>query len=804
MRRTQRVPFFGGARGVALGLASLVGLALFAVLVNRHYPIENWLFFRYATYTFYSALFAVACLSTGLASLRLSRVELPLFERVVVAFSLGVFEFEFLMFLLGMAQAYNTITFYLVPALLVAAGATDLSRLFSRFSRAARGVLRKSEFYRTPQRRAFTFAVVAFGCAGLVMLWFLVLTPDNVQFDARWKHMALAEDFVAHGGLRRFPEGWIIAARPHMASFLYAWAFLLPGGLLFDHMVFCQHVELTIFIFTTLFGIGAVVRRLVPNADPRLVWAARFLFPGVFVYDSSPSGGTDHIGALFGPPIALLALRCWKDLEPRRAALLGTLLGAAVVVKETTAIMLLPFPLLMLGVRAVALGIARAKKRVAPELRWRFLTGPAAIAVAGLLATSPWWLKNLVWYGDPAYPLLDGIFSPRPFDAYARYKLHYQGEFGELWAPARNWGGLLKTLKTLVTFSFDPNNWHKFHGNVPVFGSLFTLLLPALLFLKGTRRTWWLVGWIHLAIFVWYSVHHQDRYLQGIAPLIAAATAAMLILVWRQGAQFARVGVSALVAFQIVWGGDTYFFQTHAMAHSAVKKTLDLLAAGHEHEYRKRFEVQETFQEVREKLPKHARLLLHDNHNHLGIGVERVHDDHLWQYGIDYAAQKNPAGVYRLLKSLGVTHIYWERRDAGKGETLAGDLLFYDFVFRRARDRQRIGKSYLAAMPSAAPEGPFNDRVAVLNCKGDLPQGLYRLGDLALPSFGPKARKYPRPLERDEEGGAGLLSEASFALVDDSCVSDRAASELRREFFRAAKRRRSPRRKGFEIWLRKD
>ncbi|HEX9619895.1 MAG TPA: hypothetical protein VF989_07165, partial [Polyangiaceae bacterium] len=669
----------------------------------------------------------------------------------------------------------------------------------------ARAVQRKREFQRSPELRAFAFAVVAFGCGGLLMLWFLVLTPDNVQFDSRWKHMALAEDFVAHGGMRRFPEGWIIAARPHMASFLYTWAFLLPDGLLFDRMVFCQHVELAIFFFTTLFGIGAVVRRLVPNADSRLVWAARFLFPGVFVYDSSPSGGTDHIGALFGPPIALLALRCWKELEPRRAAVLGFLLGAAVVTKETIAIMLLPFPVLVLGARSVMLGILRARGRLAPELRWRFLTGPAAIAVAGLVATSPWWLKNVILYGDPAYPLLDGIFSPRPFDAYARYKLRYQSEFGEMWAPDRSWSGLAKTLKTLVTFSFDPNNWKRFHGNVPVFGSLFTLLLPALLFLKGTRRTWWLVLWIHAAIFAWYSVHHQDRYLQGIAPLIAAATAAMLILIWRQGGRLARAGASALVALQIVWGGDTYFFQTHAMARSAVKKTLDLLAAGHEREYEKRFRVQETFQEINEKLPKNARLLLHDNHNHLGIGVERVHDDHMWQYGINYAAQKDPAGIYRLLRDLGVTHIYWERDDAGKGETLAGDLLFYDFVFRRTEERERLGPSYLAAMPSEPPRGPFDDRVAVLNCKRDLPQGLYRLGDLALPSFGPAARKYPKPTRRAEASEDGeLLSEASFALVDGECVSNEAASELRRKFFRAAKRRRSPRRKEFEIWLRKE
>ena len=41
------------------------------------------------------------------------------------------------------------------------------------------------------------------------------------------------------------------------------------------------------------------------------------------------------------------------------------------------------------------------------------------------------------------------------------------------------------------------------------------------LFLKGTRRLWLLALWIHVGVFAWYSVHHQDRYLQGLLPLMA-------------------------------------------------------------------------------------------------------------------------------------------------------------------------------------------------------------------------------------------------------------------------------------------
>ena len=78
----------------------------------------------------------------------------------------------------------------------------------------------------------------------------------------------------------------------------------------------------------------------------------------------------------------------------------------------------------------------------------------------------------------------------------------------------RDLDGLWKTLKAVFTFAFIPNDYSRNHGNVPVFGSLFTLLIPCLIFLKKTRRIWMLVAIVDVAILTWYWVHHQDRYLQ--------------------------------------------------------------------------------------------------------------------------------------------------------------------------------------------------------------------------------------------------------------------------------------------------
>ena len=46
-----------------------------------------------------------------------------------------------------------------------------------------------------------------------------------------------------------------------------------PGARLFDKMLLCAHLELVVFLVTTLVGIPALVRRLIPKADPRVVSA---------------------------------------------------------------------------------------------------------------------------------------------------------------------------------------------------------------------------------------------------------------------------------------------------------------------------------------------------------------------------------------------------------------------------------------------------------------------------------------------------------------------------------------------------
>ncbi|GMV17680.1 MAG: hypothetical protein HS104_32180 [Polyangiaceae bacterium] len=751
------------ARRLGVVFALVAGIALFAWVAHGHYPIQKWLFWRYAGYWAAVLLFVASCTSLGLRLVRLAGLSARLHERVFVAFALGLFAFELSMFVLGLLRLYYWPLFFALPAVFLAAGAKPAVRL-------GRKVFRRAGQLGAGRRSAVTSALLLlFGVLGIGMIYFLILSPHNVQFDARWKHLALAEDYVASHGVRRFDEGWSFSTRPHITSFVYAWGFLLPRSLLFDRVELCAHLELGVFLMTTVVGIPAMVRRLVPRARPGWVWPARFLFPGTFLYDSSLSVGADHVGAAFGPAIFLVLLRVVDSLGPRACVALGALLSAAALTKESIAMMLIPTPVAAVAV-AAAVALWRVR-RASPEARLRWLTGPAAATLACLVFTAPLWLKNLIWHHDPFYPVGFRYFQGQPWTSDAAYLYQYGYVEHQFARPVAGLAGVLETLKTLATFSFVNNDYPQFHGKLPVFGSLFTLLLLCLPFLKGTRRIWLLVVWVHLGLFAWYWVHHQDRYLQGLVPLMTAVVAAVVVLVWRTTRLVGKGLTAALLALQVVWGGDVYFIRTHAMAGSAAIKSLDLLEAGYKKQYTERFVFEGDMVALRKALPKSARLLLHENHAHLGVGVPSLTDWLTYQFGISYGTLAGPPEVHALLSSMKVTHIAWQPERSRGWDSLAGDLTFFDFVLNATGERRLVGGHFLVPLREAPPPPRPRSTVLVAACKSPK-SGLYELADLTAPSFGPERGRYPAP--RTALGPPAQLAElatrAEMLVLEPACA----------------------------------
>jgi hypothetical protein len=738
---------------------AVAGAAILLVFSEPWYPISKWLLWHYLAVIGLTLYVGAACISLGDWLLRrVFRLSLPTHERFAIGFAIGLTGFELGMFLLGTLQAYARATFVLYPLSLILLGVNHWRRSWQHTLRWLRVGRRLS---------ASSVVYVVFGLGALALIYFSILTPYNVQFDARWKHLALAEDYAAHGGLRRMPEGWVFSTRPHLTSYLYVWAFLLPFGTLFHKMELAAHLELLAFLVTTWFGVPALVRRLVPQADPRVVWAARFLFPGVLLYDSSLSAGADHFGALLAPALALILVRAWRKLERPLVYLAVVCLAAAAMVKETVAIMLVPIPVLAIGVRFIHSYVTAEP----PQRRNLVFTLGTGMGL-GLLLTTPFWLKNWIWHGNPVYPNLGTWFPSRPWSNIAAYRFAHEYSEAMLWAPKRTLRGLAESIQALVDFSFIPNDWSRYHGDRPVFGSLLTILVPMLLWLPKPRRIWWFVGWIHGAIFIWYWVHHQDRYLQAILPLMTAVTGSILLLIFRHMNRTIRVAVGLLVVVQVASAADVYFIATHAMAASAPRRVVENLGLGHAGKFEDRFIVEPRYTAINKVLPSDARVLFHDLQTHLGTGHEGVRDAALWQYGLNYSQAKHPNEIHGWLTAMGVSHIVMSATKSSGNDRLAGDLLFYDFAYRRAKLTKEVDGLLLFENPPAPRAASFNDRVVVVSCAPKTEWSLHPLSNLAQPGFGPLSLPRAQPL-RVATSLAELnnwLKTTDYAVVHSACV----------------------------------
>ena len=754
-------------RAVLLVVSLLGGAYWFFHVVGAHYPVKEWLFWRFAPLWLLSAWFCAACVSTGhLVVRRVKALRLGPGGHLAVSFAVGVFVFFLAMFLLGIPRLWGRVVFFGLPTVMVAAGARSLYRWGARRYRL---YLR----LRRPLTLPFWFWPLAiYGVIGVALVYAPILSPDNVAYDARWYHLPLAESYAAHGGLFRSPEGWLPAAIPHLASFLYGWCFLLPWGGLFDKVELSSHLEFAVFLWT-LALVPSLVRRLVPRSRAGLSWVAVFLFPGIYVYDSTLSTAADHISALWAVPIWLAFLAAFRALDPRACALMAVLCAAAVVTKYTSANLALA-PVLGLLARAAWVAARGAIKRDVPFDRRAFL-GPLAALGAGLAASAPHWLKNWVFYGDPVYPILHKYLKVRPWtqDSEHWWKIYQSLN----WTPQ---GTVLERMRLLakvsVNFSFEPHDWPAFHGVVPVFGSLYTLCLLALPWVPGAKRVWGLVFGTQLGVALWFWVNPQDRYLQTLVPWMAVVVAATLVLVVRTNWP-TRLAAGILVGAQAVWGGDAWFIQSHAMG-ATLTRIGDLLGAGYRKSYEARFNVFSPFSDEAKVLPKGSKILYHDMHGHLGSGVVSLCDWIPGAFGVSWARLGNDRAVWNLLRRWGVTHVSWKTNVADEHhfDSLANSLVFFSFVTRYGAETRTFGNLTLVTVPTAAPpDAPTDPLVALYKCDWTYGSGLYQLSDLTvgapIPNQPPPT--YPPPREHwapnDPQSGPSQVARARYVVVNRAC-----------------------------------
>ncbi|HET9954312.1 MAG TPA: glycosyltransferase family 39 protein [Polyangiaceae bacterium] len=787
-------------RSELITISTVVAIFVMALQMDKFYPLKHWLVWHYLGAWAVAGVFSLVCLAAGLPIvLRIRGYAFRTAETLLLGHAVGVVVFFLLMFVLGMAKAFYWPVFFAVPALMLAFGARFGSNYVVRTVRTLLRAAPRIKGPGIPQLAIWMFAGFA-----LLVLYSQILSPDQVSYDARWYHLGIAEEYIAEHGIHRFDDGSYVGAYPQLASVLFAWIYLAPFGTFFDKVECIVHLEFVLFLWTML-GVGLVAERLV-RSRLRGAFASIFLFPGIYVYDSGLHGGSDHVIAFFAPAFALTCLAVVRSNRLSDWGLLGAVAAGAALTKYN-AILLLPFAGLALLARPVweTYRELNTLSKGAPFAAWRASmlsalrawSGPALAALVLLTLTAPHWLKNWVYYSNPVFPYLSRLFRYQPWEALNR-DIYVQTMATTPWAPHGTAGSrVAETLNGVLNFAFVPHDWPTFHGQVPVFGFLFTLSLVILPFVSAPLRIWTLFVAVHGGVFLWYSTQHMDRYLHVLVPWMASGSAAVLALAWRKSVA-GKLPIACLVALQIVWGLDTPTLPGHAMlGKSPTLAAIELGARGYLKEYEQRFDIFNPYTKLEKHLAPDGRVLLHEHHLRAGLMRAVISDDTHTEGWIAYGGFDSRHAIYEKMRGLGVTDVIWSSSSWGWAGH-AGDLVFFDFVRAHTQSPATEGGFFVARLNDAPELDLSRAKVAYFACQTGFEQGLYALKALDFPDqVLDVTTRPPVPEVRlgAPEDALELASRARYLVSNPKC-SPTLDEAVTKDFERAAHREE------IELWIR--
>ena len=334
--------------------------------------------------------------------------------------------------------------------------------------------------------------LTAVGIFGLSVVQALVPVWD---YDGLMYHLQAPALFLRSEKLMLLPDLWQ-ANGPLLAEMLYL------VGLAAKSEVFSKvlHLSLAAILLLSTF---AVARR---HLGARGGWLAGGILLGIPIF---PIWGSlayaDMAWALF-EFLAVAAFLEWrKDPRPQWIIVSGALAGFSMGSKYT-AIALLPILLL-------AFLTERGRGTVAEKFRKTLWFGGAAALVA-----APWYIKNLIWAGNPFYPFFIG--GPDwPAERVAML-MAFLRSFGVGHSP-------LDTLLLPLHLYTQRAAFGTFISEIDVP----SLLFPLILVFPFIRRQHPLrpLGWMALLRFLlWAAGTQQTRFLLPLYPVLSLMTAWLL------------------------------------------------------------------------------------------------------------------------------------------------------------------------------------------------------------------------------------------------------------------------------------
>ncbi|WP_157237873.1 ArnT family glycosyltransferase [Desulfobacter curvatus] len=222
----------------------------------------------------------------------------------------------------------------------------------------------------------------------LSLLWMLCLVPP-VSRDALVHHLAVPKIYLNHGRIIELPC-MRFSYYPMNLDLLY-WGALYLGSDILPKFIHCSFGIATV---------GCVFYYLKTRLNIHFAVYGALLLMIVPIFIRLSITAYVDLGLMFFSFAALLGVIKWDETNQMRYLVLGALCcGLAMGTKYNG---LITFVFLALGVLFLA-------SRKVPQIKALMLF--TSFVLISLTVFSPWMIRNMVWTGNPVYPLYNGLFD---------------------------------------------------------------------------------------------------------------------------------------------------------------------------------------------------------------------------------------------------------------------------------------------------------------------------------------------------------------------------------------------------------
>ena len=587
-------------------------------------------------------------------------------ERTLLELALGIGSALVILFAGGALHLYSTpFAWGLLAASWIAPHRAFLADLRARAAHLA-------------SRGSSSTSVAVLAIAGTLTL-IESLAPVVAQ-DALVYHLAVPAKWIEAGGFVPIADNFF-ASFPQNVELLFAWGLLLDG----DSLAQWFHWLLGALSAASC----ASLARALPGRASGLTAAA--IFATVPTVTLIAGWAYVDLGVVFFATTGLLAFVRWVERDEAPWLLASALLaGLAAGCKYTGGLQ----GLLVAG-GVLAAGAFRGRPAGPTCLR-----AAGAAAVVGLVA-SPWWIRNMVFTGNPLHPFGHAVLGGAGWDAErAEVLSRMLGEWGRT-------GGILDTILLPWTVTVSGRFFSEEHFD-GVIGPLFLAAAPLLvLAVRRSPAHAIVLAFAAAHAALWVVTTRQVRFLLPCLAALAAVLGSVLPGVAARASPGRLEGLRSTAWKTVVASAlavNTLFAVLHFAAHAPLAAVLGL-------ETRSAYMARElpcgdhaVFEHIEKHLPARSRILMGSLGNP-GFLVKRpYHSDALFEnrtLAAILASSRTPDEAYRELASRGFTHLLFRMEfvfdpSGKKSEIPLGDQTkLMELLNRHARLEFHASGTYL-------------------------------------------------------------------------------------------------------------